>query len=498
MFSSLRTRLAVSHFLPILVLVPLFSVALIYLLETRVALFNVANEMAVQAQLVARLTQSNWQAWKDPNQSQPLMARLQILVPAQIFVVDSQGRLLVTSGVAATTQNVPLLSLNENLLRQALAGQASRQIHSGVNPQTNGVDVVVPVLNDKQEVIGAIQLSQGLGQTGRQLALLRWLVWATAGVGMLLAGLLGFLLSRSLNRPLEQLTAAARTIRFDQPPPTVPESGPNEVRLLAQTFNDMAERLYDLEQGRRLLLRSVVHELGRPLGAIKAAAHVLGQNNGGNGEVVVELAEGIDEQVDQLRLLLDDLTLLAQSEMQELTLDLEETDVGLLVQAECHRNQGKLRSKEITLSCQVATDLPRLQADPVRISQILGNLLDNAYKYTPAGGEVTVRASAEGRNGDASVVVRVQDTGPGIDPVDRENIFQFFYRAPNQTRIQEGMGIGLALARRLAEAHGGTLTVAQGKGRGEGAEFVLRLPVGSTNSSPSTMAVETHGNNTQR
>jgi signal transduction histidine kinase len=475
MFSSLRLRLALSHFIPILVLVPLFSLALIYLLETRVALVNVANEMAVQAQLVARLTQSNWQAWKDPDQSQPLMTRLQVLVPAQIFVVDSQGRLLVASGVAATTQDVPVLSLNEDLLRQALAGQASRQTHSGVNPQTNGVDVVVPVFNENQEVVGAIQLSQGLGQTGSRLALLRWLVWATAGIGMLLAGLLGFLLSRSLNRPLEQLTAAARSIRFDQPPPTVLESGPSEVRLLAHTFNGMAERLYELEQGRRRLLRSIVHELGRPLGAIKAAAHVLQQGNSGGGEVVAELAGGIDEQVDQLRLLLDDLTLLAQSEMQELALDLEETDIGGLVRAESHRSEAKLRSKEIALSCQVAADLPRLLVDPVRISQILGNLLDNAYKYTPNGGRVVVSAAQEGAGPDAPVVIRVRDTGPGIDPTDRENIFQFFYRAPNQTRIQEGMGIGLALARRLAEAHGGSLTVAEADGNGGGAEFVLRL-----------------------
>ena len=203
---------------------------------------------------------------------------------------------------------------------------------------------------------------------------------------------------------------------------------------------------------------------------------MLGQGNSENGEVVTELAEGIDEQVDQLRLLLDDLTLLAQSEMQELNLNLEETDIGALVRAESHRSEGKMRSKSIALSCQVVADLPRLWVDPVRISQILGNLLDNAYKYTPAGGRVVVSAAQEGAGQDAPVVIRVRDTGPGIDPVDQENIFQFFYRSPNQTRIQEGMGIGLALARRLAEAHGGTLTVAEGDG--EGAEFVLRLGSG--------------------
>ncbi|HRJ42959.1 MAG TPA: ATP-binding protein, partial [Caldilineaceae bacterium] len=120
---------------------------------------------------------------------------------------------------------------------------------------------------------------------------------------------------------------------------------------------------------------------------------------------------------------------------------------------------------------------PRLWVDPVRISQILGNLLDNAYKYTPAGGQVVISTAQEGAGDDVPVVVRVRDTGPGIDPADRENIFQFFYRSPNQTRVQEGMGIGLALARRLAEAHGGTLTLAEGDR--SGAEFVLRLPIGN-------------------
>lgn len=90
---------------------------------------------------------------------------------------------------------------------------------------------------------------------------------------------------------------------------------------------------------------------------------------------------------------------------------------------------------------------------------------------------MAVSAAQEGAGHDAPVVVRVRDSGPGIDPADRENIFQFFYRSPKQTRIQEGMGIGLALARRLAEVHGGTLTVAEGEG--DGAEFVLRLPTGS-------------------
>lgn len=107
----------------------------------------------------------------------------------------------------------------------------------------------------------------------------------------------------------------------------------------------------------------------------------------------------------------------------------------------------------------------------MRLGQIVGNLLDNAIKYTPHAGEIRVRVRAEA----SSVQVLVGDSGPGIDPSEHERIFDFLYRSPHQERVREGMGIGLALSRRLAEAHGGTLTV-QNDTDGPGALFVLSLP----------------------
>jgi two-component system sensor histidine kinase BaeS len=266
------------------------------------------------------------------------------------------------------------------------------------------------------------------------------------------------------------LTKATRAVQFDAPPSRVKEEGPTEVQTLARTFNEMSERLYELEQGRRRLLSAVVHELARPLGAIKAAAQVMAQD-GKDAELVVELSSGIDDQVDQLRRLLDDLALLARNDMRNLALDLVPVNVGELVLEECGRHEPRIREKEIELATHIATDATLPAADPKRLSQIVGNLLDNAIKYTPNGGQIraTLRSDPD------AIALTIEDSGPGIDPSELERIFDFLYRSPRQERVREGMGIGLALSRRLAEAQGGTLT-AHNRITGTGARFVLSLP----------------------
>ena len=228
-----------------------------------------------------------------------MFARLRVRIPTLFYLVDQNGNIVVRPGLATASTEVPIRPPDPELLQKALAGEIARQVSMG------NADVAVPVRNEDQEVVGALHLSQQLTDVTNRLAVLRWTVWGAVSAGLLVSVLLSFVLSRSLNKPLERLTAASRAVNFDAPPRRVEEEGPAEVRTLARTFNEMSERLYELEQGRRRLLSSVVHELGRPLGAIKAAAQVLGQN-GKDSELVVELSSGIDDQVDQLRRLLDD------------------------------------------------------------------------------------------------------------------------------------------------------------------------------------------------
>ncbi len=465
MWRSLRSRLTFSHLLPLLVIVPLLSFLLFYLIEARFVLDEATAELAGQGELISRLYQAELAAQEDPEQASSLFARLRVRIPTLFYLVDQNGNIVVRPGLATASTEVPIRPPDPELLQKALAGEIARQVSMG------NADVAVPVRNEDQEVVGAVHLSQQLTDVTNRLAVLRWTVWGAVSAGLLVSVLLSFFLSRSLNRPLERLTAASRAVNFDAPPSRVEEVGPTEVQTLARTFNEMSERLYELEQGRRRLLSAVVHELGRPLGAIKAAAQVLGQN-GKDAELVIELSSGIDDQIDQLRSLLDDLALLARNDIRDLALEIAPTDVGDLVLEECRRYDPRIGEKEIELITQFPMDATQAAVDPMRLSQIVGNLLDNAIKYTPNGGQIQIVVGTEGDR----VLLTVEDSGPGIDPAEFERIFDFLYRSPRQERVREGMGIGLALSRRLAEAQGGTLT-AHHRAAGTGARFVLSLPV---------------------
>lgn len=463
MWRNLRSRLAISHLLPLLVIVPLLSLLLYYLLEAHYVLEEATAQLAGQGELISQLYQAELSALEDEEQARALFARLQVQVPVLFHVVDEEGNIVVRPGIATASTKVPLRPPDPELLQKALAGEIARQVRKG------NAAVAVPLHNEDREVVGAVHLSMQLTQVSNRLAILRWTVWGTVGAGLLVAVLLSFALSRSLNQPLERLTKASRAVNFDSAPNPVKEEGPTEVRTLARTFNEMSERLYELEQGRRRLLSAVVHELGRPLGAIKAAAQVLSQIDS-ESDVVVELSSGIDDQVDQLRRLLDDLALLARNDLRNLALDLVPTDVGALVREECRRSDPRIREKEIELAVSIAPQATLPAADPMRLGQIVGNLLDNAIKYTPHGGQIQVDVRSEMD----AIELTIEDSGPGIDPSELERIFDFLYRSPRQERVRDGMGIGLALSRRLAEAQGGTLT-AHNRADDSGARFVLSL-----------------------
>ncbi len=262
----------------------------------------------------------------------------------------------------------------------------------------------------------------------------------------------------------------------------VPEVGPTEIRTVAASFNQMSARLVELESSRRALLTGIVHELGRPLGAIKAAAQTIRKNP--DPDLAVELATGIDDQVDQLRLQVEDLALLSELEYQRLAMSFGPVDIGELVEQQCHHAAVNANDRGIALTWTVSATLPLITGDSKRIALIVDNVIHNAIKYTPAGGEVHVAAFAEAvsravtslsRDNPTHVLITVSDNGPGIAQAELERIFQLFYRSPAQQRRHQGMGIGLSLARQLAEGHGGTLTVQSEEGKGS--IFTLRLPL---------------------
>jgi signal transduction histidine kinase len=332
---------------------------------------------------------------------------------------------------------------------------------------------------------------------------LRGLVWLMLGLGAILSLLLGLALAQSVAAPLHRLAEVVGRFRPTAPLERVHEVGPTEIRTVAAAFNQMSARLVELEGSRRALLTGIVHELGRPLGAIKAAAQTIRKNP--DPELAVELATGIDDQIEQLRLQVEDLALLSELEYQGLRMHFGPVDIGELVEQQCRQAGLNASDRGISLTWTVSPTLPLITGDPKRIALIVDNLIHNALKYTPSGGAVHIEACTQSAaslfkvddqsNGPINppesqprnqpenqpadkpthVLITVSDNGPGIALVEQERIFQLFYRSPTQQRRHQGMGIGLSLARQLAEAHGGTLTVQSEESNG--ATFIVRLPL---------------------
>jgi signal transduction histidine kinase len=249
-----------------------------------------------------------------------------------------------------------------------------------------------------------------------------------------------------------------------------PERGLRPVRQLARGFNTMVERLERDEDQRRTLLNDVSHELRTPLSVIA-----------GNLEAMIDGVHPADEahltaileQAGVMERLIDDLRTVALSEAGTLTLHREPTDPDVLIE-EVVRSFAGARgttegTAEVTVTADVPSDLPIIDVDPVRLREVLANLVGNAVRHTPSGGTVVVGARVVANR----LEIRVIDSGPGIDPDVLPHVFDRFVKGAGSP----GSGLGLAIARYLVAAHGGTLEVeATGSA---GTTFLATLPVGA-------------------
>ena len=225
-----------------------------------------------------------------------------------------------------------------------------------------------------------------------------------------------------------------------------------------------------MEDTRRRSLANIVHELGRPLGGIRSAVHVLRQDAGDDPAIRAELLEGIELEIERMTPLLDELSQLHGQVEGKINLDRRPTDLNVWLPPVLAPWRAAAIEKGLQWEAQIAAGLPTLNVDPDRLAQALSNLLSNAVKYTISG-QVTVNASVDA----GKVILVVADSGFGIPVEDGERIFDPFYRSPQVTRYPYGLGLGLTIARDLVRAHGGEIDV--NSKLGEGSRFTIRLPV---------------------
>jgi len=288
---------------------------------------------------------------------------------------------------------------------------------------------------------------------------------------MLVAIALSLYFSRSVIAPVHAMSQATQRIadgRYDE---RVRVNGSDELAQLALYFNQMAEKLNQIESMRRRLIGDVSHELRTPLTAIKGSMEGLMD---GVLPATDETFQQVHAEADRLNRLVDDLQELSRVEARAYQLDIRPLDVSTLARTVTKRLAPHSESKRISLNLELAPDLPHVLADEDRAVQVLTNLTGNALHYTPEGGRITISAKQVGNE----VQIAVRDTGIGIPHEHLSHIFDRFYRVDKSRSRQSGggSGIGLTIARALVEAHGGHIW-AESAGDGKGSLFAFTVPI---------------------
>jgi two-component system, OmpR family, sensor kinase len=278
-------------------------------------------------------------------------------------------------------------------------------------------------------------------------------------VALLVLALLSIPLARSITAPLERLGAQARAFGAGDQTARSGLRSRDEIGDLARAFDDMADRVIDLWKAEKELLANVSHELRTPLQRIRMALEMVRE---GHAESAAGYLSDIEEDLGELEHLLDDVMTAARLALSRGTHGdprppLRRTRLAAGELLEAARARFEVRKSARTLRLELAPDAPAIEADPGLLRRVLDNLLENAAKFSDPDTEIELRA---GRGPDGSLVIEVLDRGIGIGAAEQERIFEPFYRTDrSRARATGGVGLGLALARRIVEAHDGTITV---------------------------------------
>jgi len=281
-------------------------------------------------------------------------------------------------------------------------------------------------------------------------------------IGLVILGAGGF---RRTFHQLDELVDASNKVAEGDYTVRVEAKGTRGVRSLIVGFNSMVQRLQQNDQQRRSMLADVSHELRTPITVIQG--NVEGILDGMYPADEARL-NSILEETQILSRLVDDLRTMALAESGSLLLRREPVDLVPLIQDVVSSFEAQAKEKGIQLGRQLA-EIESVNVDPLRVREILTNLLSNAVRYTPAGGEVKVGLLENTTGGEKSVTIFVQDSGPGIDSADLPHIFDRFYKSSDSG----GMGLGLSIAKYLVEAHGGKIWAESEAGKGTRISFTL-------------------------
>lgn len=292
-------------------------------------------------------------------------------------------------------------------------------------------------------------------------------ILVSASIAVVLALALGFLLARTISRPIQELRTATCRVAEGALGYQVPVRTKDELGQLAASFNQMSSDLAHSNELRRQMTADVAHELRNPLSVLLGYTEALSD---GKLSGSADIFQSMHVEALHLQRLIEDLRTLSLADSGELPLMRQPVSPQLLAERTVQAYASGALLHNITLRTELPAELPDINIDPDRMAQVLGNLVQNALRHTPSGGEVMLSAAAK----EDSIELCVRDTGGGIDTADLPHIFDRFYRVDPSRHSENGeSGLGLAIVRSIVEAHGGSITVQSTMGKGSVFRIVL-------------------------
>ncbi len=456
---SIRVKLTLWYLGIAALVLTAFAVA-IYLYLSRGLLNAIDNSLAHQAE---RIAQAVAHPLGDTEVERPDTL---ILAPQFVSIADQNGE--VTDRILdGEGHEVPIIPA---ALERAMSEWNPQYDEMKISPDEPVRIITWPARDDDGDTFFVVvgQSLKELHQAQHQLLLL---LAISNPLALVLAFFGGLLIANKALKPVDRLTRAAERIGRGNLSERVEETRTrDEIGRLAATFNEMISRLEQAFERERNFTANASHELKTPLAILRGDIEVTLRRDRDAQEYRRVLGSSLEE-IERLTKLTDDLLTLARSDAGEKMLEFEPVRLDELADEAYAYMRQLAESVSLTLTYDRPASPALVEGDPKRLKQLLVNLLDNAIKYTPAGGRVKLAISAD----QDSVVIEVSDTGRGIPAETLPHIFDRFYRQsdPRDSRVT-GFGLGLAISRWIAVAHGGTIAAKSEPGKGS--LFSVRLP----------------------
>ena len=380
-----------------------------------------------------------------------------------IQIMDSSGRI----GAKMSDIEGEALPTSFSTLERAMRGEVVYETTDRTKPRLRMI--TIPIIENKK-VTSVVQVGTSLEEFDETIKKLLLIMIISIPSSICVTIVVGYFMAKKALRPVDQIRRAAVKISSSNLDERIDVSGRrDELGRLAETFNAMIDRLKDTFQRINQFSIDVSHELKTPLTILKGETEVALRKEREKQDYQVLLKSNLEE-IDRMSCIIDDLLLLSKADTRKIKLDVEEVSLRDLILDVCMDMKVVADKKNVELEANELEDI-RLKGDELKLRRMLLNIVENAIKYSHAGGRV--RVSSHANNGYANIYVK--DNGIGISEMDIKYIFDRFYRADRSRKRASGSGLGLSISRWIAEAHQGGIEVETQPA--QGSMFTIKLPI---------------------